>query len=123
MAKILVVDDDDAVRVLIRDSLELDGHDIDEASTGKGLMETFDIHNIDLIVTDLVMPDKSGIDVIMEIKKAHPDIHIVAISGGGGITGRFDYLPIAKLIGAQFILRKPFQMKELRDIVNEQVAA
>lgn len=123
MAKILVVDDDDTVRELIRDSLELDGHEVVDAPTGKGIMQTFAISTIDLIITDLVMPDKSGIDVIMEIRKIHPDIRIIAISGGGGITGRFDYLPIAKLVGAQCILRKPFQMRELRDAVNEQIAA
>ncbi|MCK5091731.1 MAG: response regulator, partial [Gammaproteobacteria bacterium] len=57
-------------------------------------------------------------DLIMDVKKEFPDIPVIAISGGGGITGRYDYLEIAKLVGAKNILKKPFSMKELRSAVG-----
>ncbi|MCK4789541.1 MAG: hypothetical protein KAV87_37715, partial [Desulfobacteraceae bacterium] len=57
--------------------------------------------------------------LIMDVKKQYPDIPIIAISGGGGITGRYDYLEIAKLVGANNILKKPFELQELRSAVSE----
>lgn len=65
------------------------------------------------------MPGKNGIDLIMEVKKDYPDIPVIAFSGGGGITGRFDYLKISKLVGADIILKKPFELQELRSAVSE----
>jgi len=74
--------------------------------------------NIDLLITDIVMPEKHGIDLIMELSEKLPDLPIIAISGGGGVTGRFDYLEIAPLVGANNVLRKPFQASELRQLVE-----
>ena len=64
------------------------------------------------------MPEKSGLDLIMELRKINPDIKVIAISGGGGIHGRFDYLPIAKLIGAMKVIQKPFRVDEVKAAVN-----
>ena len=113
MAKILIVDDEDSVRLMVKEMLRMSNHEVSEAKNGREAMEKFCAQPADLIITDLVMPDKSGIDLIMELKEKFPTARILAISGGGGITGRFDYLPIAQLLGADFILKKPFQMKEL----------
>ena len=63
------------------------------------------------------MPEKSGLDLIMELRKINPEIKVIAISGGGGIKGRFDYLPIAKLVGAVKVLKKPFQIAEVKAAV------
>lgn len=119
MARILIVDDEEMVRSLLREALEADKHDILEAKTGKEAGDIYRDSPVDLIITDLVMPGKNGIELILDLKAEHPEVRIVAVSGGGGITGRFDYLPIAKLIGAKAILSKPFEMRELRAMVTE----
>lgn len=118
MAAILVVDDESPVREMIRAMIESDGHEIHEACNGVEARRICEENAIDLIITDLVMPEKNGIDFIMEVKKSHPNVPVIAISGGGGITGRFDYLQIAKLVGASNILRKPFAMEKLRSTIR-----
>jgi len=123
MASILVIDDETPIRTMLRDILEQDDHEVKEACNGKEAYSIFKKGEFDLLITDLVMPEKSGIDLIMEIKKEYPDMRVIAISGGGGITGRFDYLPIAKLIGAKAIINKPFHMSELRETVTNVLAA
>ncbi|MFQ5469159.1 MAG: response regulator [Gammaproteobacteria bacterium] len=119
MAKILVVDDENSVRMMIREMLEGGGHEILEASNGVEACQVFRQSKIDLVITDMVMPEKNGLDLILELKKDYPNIKIIGISGGGGITGRFEYLPIAKLIGAATVMEKPFQMSDLRNTVNQ----
>ena len=115
MAKILIVDDEEHMRLVLREALERDNNEIIEAKDG---MEASSLYqDVDLIITDLVMPEKNGLDLIMEIKEKRPDLPIMAISGGGGITGRFDYLPISKIVGAKAIYNKPFSLRELRDQV------
>ena len=117
MQKILVVDDDQPILIIVDDALNNDY----EVFTAENVADAEKIvadHAIDLLITDLVMPEKNGIDMIMEFKKSHPDMVVLAISGGGGITGRYDYLPIAKLVGAAETLKKPFTIAELRDAVK-----
>ena len=114
MYKILVVDDDTSILKLVSDALDKQY----EVFTSETVAQAGIIakeHSIDLLIADLVMPEKNGIDMIMEFKKIHPNMKILAISGGGGITGRFDYLPIAKLVGAADTLKKPFTLGELRE--------
>ena len=123
MANILVVDDEAPVRNLLSDVLEKEGYSVFTAETGVEASSIYDSNDIDLVITDLVMPEKGGIDLIMELKKKDPNIKVIAISGGGGITGRFDYLPIAKLVGATEIIAKPFQVTEIRAQVAKMLAA
>ncbi len=118
MKNILVVDDESSILMLIEEALDSEFNVL----TADSAMEAFEItqnNSIDLIISDLVMPETNGIDMIMALKKTNPDIKILAISGGGGITGRFDYLPIAKLIGAENTLKKPFTMSELKSSIND----
>ena len=118
MSNLLVVDDDKSVLSFIEHALT-NNHNVFTSETVAGA-ETISGNNpINLLITDLVMPEKNGIDMIMEFTKKHPDVKILAISGGGGITGRFDYLPIAKLVGAQETLKKPFTVSELRNSVEK----
>lgn len=112
---ILVVDDELSVCRMLKSMLKLDNYKIIVAVNGieaRAICENIPVH---LMITDIVMPEKNGIDLIMEIKKDFSKIPIIAISGGGGIVGRFDYLDIASLVGAKNILRKPFTAKEIRD--------
>lgn len=123
MANILVVDDEAPVRNLLSDVLEKEGYSVFTAENGTEASTIYGSNDIDLIITDLVMPEKGGIDLIMELKKKDPNIKVIAISGGGGITGRFDYLPIAKLVGATEIIAKPFQVTDIRSQVARILAA
>lgn len=113
MLKILVVDDEPSVRYMVKEMIEPVGYDVIEAANGVEASNICKEVPVDLIVTDIVMPDKNGIDLIMELKKEYPNIPVIAISGGGGITGRYDYLEIARLVGAKNILKKPFTMEEV----------
>jgi len=117
MGKILVVDDDTSILEFIEQALS-DQHEVFTSATVAGAESITKNSPIDLLIADLVIPDKNGIDMIMEFRKTYPDIKILAISGGGGITGRFDYLPIAKLVGAEDTLKKPFTISELRTSIN-----
>lgn len=123
MAKILVVDDEENVRFIIKETLEQDHHEVAEARTGNEALAMFAQKPAELVITDLVMPDKNGIDLILELKSRCPTVRILAISGGGGLNGRFDYIPIAELIGARSVMRKPFNIGELRNTVNTLLGA
>ncbi len=116
--KILVVDDDTAILSVVSDALE-HKYEVFTAESVSDAEEIIKDHKIKLLIADLVMPGKNGIDMIMEFRKSYPDMRIMAISGGGGLSGRFDYLPIAKLIGARITLKKPFTLAELRNSADE----
>ncbi len=123
MARILIVDDEAPIRCMLREMLEQDGHEVCEAENGMVAQRRFREQGFDLLITDLVMPEKNGLNLILDIKKECPQVRIVAISGGGGITGRFEYLPIAKLVGAASILEKPFYKEQLQSAVEAALAA
>lgn len=119
MAKILVVDDELSIRVMLTHMLEQDGHEVIVAEDGEQGIILYHENLPDLVISDLVMPNKNGIDMILELKKEYPELRMLAISGGGGITGAFDYLPTAKLVGANNILKKPFGINDLRTALND----
>ncbi len=123
MARILIVDDEAPIRAMLREMLAQDGHDVTEAENGAMALARLRAGAFDLLITDLVMPEKNGLNLILDIRKEWPDLEIVAISGGGGITGRFEYLPIAKLVGAGRVLAKPFDKAQLQSVVREALAA
>jgi len=122
MNNILVVDDESSILMLIKEALGGE-YNVFTADSAFEAIKIASQNTINLLISDLVMPEVNGIDMIMEFKKNHPDIKIVAISGGGGITGRFDYLPIAELIGAENTLKKPFTMSELKSCIEDVFAA
>jgi DNA-binding NtrC family response regulator len=122
MSNILVVDDDISILTFIEEALS-SNHQVHTSETVKGAEDISSNNNIDLLIADLVIPEKNGIDMIMEFKKNLPTVKILAISGGGGITGRFDYLPIAQLIGAEDTLKKPFSVTQLRNSVDKILAS
>ena len=119
MSSILVVDDEQPVCDMIKDMLEPAGYDVTATLSADQAFSIFKESSRDLLITDMVMPDTTGIDLIMKIKEISPDVKILAISGGGGINGRFDYLAVAELLGAKSILKKPFTLSDLRSKVKE----
>jgi len=119
MARILLIDDDDQFRTLLRKMLEKAGYnDIEEANDGSVGVKLFRQHPFDLVITDIIMPDKGGIETIIELTGDYPQLKIIAMSGGGRV-GPQDYLETAKRLGASRTLAKPFNYSELVETVHE----
>jgi CheY-like chemotaxis protein len=106
MKRILVIDDEPSIQILLKKMIERGGFDVLTASDGKQGMALVHTHPVDLVVTDLIMPEKEGIEVIMELRKTRPDIPVIAISGGG-LNSSGSYLRIAREAGAHAVLEKP----------------
>ncbi len=117
MARILIVDDEELVRLTLRQILEGSGHTVVEAENGNNAFRVLEDVGADLVITDLLMPEKEGLETIGELRRSWPDVKIVAMSGGGRLNGR-DFLDIARKLGAHDILSKPFGAKQLRDLVS-----
>lgn len=120
MKRILVVDDEPPMLKVLQELLS-DEYEVSLAMNGQEAKNLLAAEKFDLIITDLVMPEMNGIDLITSMQKISPDIKIIAISGGGGISGRFDYLPVAQLIGAEKIFRKPFELSKMKSTVREML--
>lgn len=118
MKKILIIEDDDLLRNLLTRFLSKHGYQTESAEDGeKGLLclkETV----FDLIITDIIMPGKEGIETIQEIRSILKDLPIIAISGGGRMSAD-SYLPLAEMLGANCTLAKPFRNEELLNKVRE----
>ncbi|MBV9528982.1 response regulator [Sphingomonas sp.] len=116
MAKILVIDDDPFVRTTIRRILVRAGYDLWVAENGDQGLECFKRDRPDLVITDIIMPEREGIEVIRAIRAIDPAARIIAISGGGRI-GAADVLAFAAKFGAREVIGKPFEPSELTDSV------
>ena len=114
---ILVIDDDELIRDTLRDVLEEAGYRVVEARDGADGVRKYKANPCDLVITDMIMPEKEGVETIMELKRDYPRLAIIAVSGGGRAQ-RFDFLSLAKEFGADHILRKPFENKELLEAVQ-----
>jgi DNA-binding response OmpR family regulator len=112
MARILVIDDDRDVREMLRRILEHDGHEVIEASNGEAGVRLYRERPADVVITDIIMPEKEGIETIRDLRRENPQIKIIAISGGGRI-GPSDYLNAARMLGAKKTFSKPFSRQEL----------
>jgi len=113
-ATILVVDDDPEVRHVLRAILESAGYGVAEAGDGRQALSECRKSNIDLMITDLVMPDQEGIETIKLARRTYPQLRIIAISGAFG----GEYLRIAQLLGADAALPKPLRMDSLLGAVR-----
>lgn len=110
--RILLVDDDPAFRRATARSLCKANFEVEECDNGQGALKAFDREWPDIVVTDIVMPDMEGIELIMTLRKRMRDVRIVAISGGGR-NGPTQYLSTAKMAGASAIVEKPFDPETL----------
>lgn len=113
MTNILLIDDDQEMRSLYYEILREDYPNIYQASNGKIGVDLLENHTIDLIITDMIMPEQDGLNTILEIKHMYPNIKIIAISGMN------DALSRAKFFGADKILSKPLDPKKLSEAINE----
>ena len=127
MPKILVIDDEEDIRDVLKELLELEGYQIEIAGDGKAGIKAFRESDPDLIIIDIVMPHKDGVAVIKEIRKENPAVKIIAISGGGKLNpvnylpeaiSTTVYLAAADVAGANLTLTKPFNKEELLNAVR-----
>jgi DNA-binding NtrC family response regulator len=107
--RVLVVDDEAEIRKLLRQFLEHAGYAVAEAANGRQAVEEVDAGGVSLVITDLVMPEKEGIETIREMRRRHRDVKIIAMSGAFG--GRF--LRTAEILGAHATLSKPVRAEQL----------
>jgi DNA-binding NtrC family response regulator len=112
MSRILLVDDDAQVRKMLKMTLEREGYEIVEAVDGCQAVEMYDPDTMDLVITDIVMPEKEGIETIMEMKTINPKVLVIAISGGGRINPE-DYLKWARRFGVEATFTKPVDREKL----------
>jgi two-component system, response regulator, stage 0 sporulation protein F len=117
MAKIYVFDDEPSILLMIKKMLEKAGHEVDIALNGKEGMDLIKKNIPDLLITDIIMPEKEGLETIFELRNKYPKLKIIAISGGGRISPS-GYLPGAKLLGANMVFQKPLDQKEFLQAVS-----
>ena len=118
MKQILIIDDEPQIRSMLKKMLEQEGFDIIVASDGKEGMKLFEKDPVDLVITEIIMPEKDGIEVIQALRKDYPDVPIIAMSGGGR-NSPDGYLNMEKLLGAQATFEKPINKEELLNTVKK----
>lgn len=116
MARILLIEDDSAQREILRLILENLGHTVSEAADGSDGLARFARDGADLVLTDLIMPGKEGLETIQEFQQSHPAVKVIAMTGGARI-GANDYLRVAQRFGAVRVLRKPFTRQDLQEAI------
>jgi CheY-like chemotaxis protein len=120
---ILVIDDDAKFRRLLVTGLQRASYHALEAASGMEALPMIDTHPISLVVTDIVMPDMEGLELITRLRQKRPDLKIIAISGGGKLDPG-NYLHMAEVLGANSVLAKPFSVADLlrnvRELLPEQ---
>ena len=121
MARILIIDDEDELRSMLRRMLEQAGHQVTEAVDGAEGIKLYEQDRPDLIITDIIMPEKEGVETIIALRRADPDLPIIAISGGGRLEAT-DFLTMAKKLGARRTLSKPFRRDQLLEAVGDCLA-
>jgi DNA-binding NtrC family response regulator len=117
MSKILIVDDDENILKLLTKWLELETHEVVPAINGQQAMDIMESEDFDLVVTDIVMPEKEGIELIVNVRRRNEQIPIIAMSGAG--QNRDAYLSNAKKLGASRVLTKPIDRDFFIGTVNE----
>jgi DNA-binding NtrC family response regulator len=118
MATILIIDDEKAILGFLKERLMNEGFNVLTASDGKEGMNLFKDNQVDLVITDIIMPDKDRFETITELKNICPNIKIIAMSDGGHGNPKY-YLDTAKSYGVQYTFEKPFKTSDLVDAVHK----
>ncbi|MDB6169242.1 MAG: response regulator receiver domain [Verrucomicrobia bacterium] len=116
MARILIIDDDDTLRGIIVKSLTHAGHQVRQTNNGRKGVELFRSEPVDLVITDLVMPEQEGMETIKILHREYPALRIIAMSGG--LDGSPLYLDLTRRLGAACTLTKPFTLQQLREAID-----
>jgi DNA-binding NtrC family response regulator len=120
ISRILLIEDDDALSAVLAATLRDAGHVVQQAANGRDGMKLFKAAPADVIITDLIMPEQEGIETITAIRKQHPKLPIIAISGA--LMHATAYLQAAEKLGASRSLAKPFSSAQLLQLVAEVLA-
>jgi DNA-binding response OmpR family regulator len=120
LARILIIEDTQEEREMLQEMLGTQGHDVVVAPNGEEGLAVYREEPVDLVITDIIMPKKDGVETIRELRREDPDIKVIAITGA---RGTFNRLPAAEYVGAHRTLMKPFMMSELLDAVREELEA
>jgi DNA-binding NtrC family response regulator len=119
MKRILVIDDEKPIRVLLRTVLEEAGYEVMEAATADEAVSSYEARPADLVITDIFLPEADAPGKILELVFRHPTMKVIAVSGA---ASQEPARSIAKLLGARKILQKPFMIQGLLDVVQSQLA-
>lgn len=114
---ILIVDDDELIRLTVRNMLKKTGCTVLEARDGNEGLSKYRESRPNIILTDMLMPEKEGLETIIQIRGFDPDAKIIAVSGGGA-TKNMSFLELAKKVGANQILEKPIKPDQLYNAIN-----
>lgn len=118
MARILIIDDEELIRVLLRSTLEAAGYEVTEAANGRQGLELYRHRQADLVITDILMPELNGLDMLLELTREFLHAKVIAISGAGGEKNVLD---VAKLLGARQTFQKPLSMPKLLGAVRYEL--
>jgi DNA-binding NtrC family response regulator len=118
MATILIIDDEEIMRVLLRSALQAAGYEVVEAANGRQGLARYRHRPTDLVITDIAMPELNGLDLILALTRQCLYAKVIAISGLGGEKNVLD---VAKLLGARRTIQKPFSMLQLLDAVRYEL--
>lgn len=118
MATILVIDDEDSIRHLLKEVLEKAGHKVLEASDGRQGLELYQKNKVDLVLMDILMPGTDGLEATLQLTREYVDAKVIAMTGAQGDR---NFLDVAKLFGARRVFEKPFDLAKLVEAVQEEL--
>ena len=122
MTKVLLAEDNEAVRSALAFTLKKADFNVSEAKNGNEVIDNDDLDDIDVVVTDILMQEKDGIELLMELRERAPDLPVIAISGRGRISS-LNYLETASAMGAVAVFNKPFNEKLLIEKIESLASA
>ncbi len=118
MVRILVIDDELSVLEVLRKILQFEGYDVITATNGEEGVELFRQTPCDLVITDMVMPGKDGLQTILDLRQEEPDLPVIAVSGGGTIS-KERYLVVAGYLDRVITIAKPFSVESITEAVTK----
>jgi len=122
MANVLLVEDEALIVAVLSSAITRQGHTCVTASNGKEGLKRFSEDSFDLVITDIVMPEKEGLEIIVTMRRTMPDVKIIAMSGGGR-TGTAEYLHAAETLGAMATLKKPIRLADFVSVLDRCLKA
>ena len=118
---ILLIDDDKVLRTTIAEFLTSEGYTVIEAENGFIGADLLNKNRVSLVITDILMPERDGLSIIMKVRDSFPNTPVIAMSGGNSFQ-KFDTLKYADALGADKILPKPFKIRDLAEAVKKTIA-
>ena len=120
--RVLLIDDEPMVRKIVRKMLERSGHHVTEAENGRFGLEQLKRDSFDLVITDIIMPEVEGVELVVAVSQQYPNTKTIVMSGGGR-TGNVDFLDVATKLGASAALQKPFTHADLLKAIDQSFAS